>query len=181
MSAANGTELGGHIGRATWTLLVAAGRVLIGILEAGVAGLVAAIAYPIAQGMLAEPVNALRSAIRELDATLTDTARFWANPSPPLKAEAPALAEVKQQSARLRASVSHLISTSNAVRWRRLWTLTRLLPAHADVEEARKLLTRVCTQFVTGAAPAPDVPPPGRQNLQDVTDARRLLGLPESN
>jgi len=46
----------------------------------GIAGLVSAIVYPIMQGIIVEPVNALHDAIRDADATLMHTAQRAGEP-----------------------------------------------------------------------------------------------------
>jgi hypothetical protein len=165
-----------------WPALGAVGSVVARLVAAGVTGVAAAIVYPLVQGIVVEPVNALRDALRELDATLADTARRWANPPQGEEARrlegTPALEPILKESDQLRASVSRLTAASNAVRFERLWTATRVIPSRADVQEASALLTRVCNQFAIRVGPPPGEVFPGDQNRNDVIAARALLRLP---
>lgn len=164
----------------TGTVHPAVWRVAAGMLFAAVAGLVAAIVHPIARGVLVEPVNALGNAIRDLDAILTDTERWWGNPmsSAALQHNGVALSELKKEADRLHTSVNRLGAINNAVAWRRLWVCMRVVPARADVEEAQRLLRGVANHFRSDWELGDDAPPPDRQNQADVAEARRLLWLP---
>src|SRR6266403_6211114 len=115
-----------------WSVLVAVWSVVAPLFAAGVAGLVAAIVYPIVQGIIVEPVNALRGAIRDADATLMLTAQWWANPVQRDEADRYGAGHavfdpVKKGADQVRAAASHLSSVSNAVRLDWLWTRATVL------------------------------------------------------
>ena len=163
-------------------MVTAVWSVVAPLLAAGVAGLVAAVVYPLVQGIIVEPVNALREAIRDADAILTHTAQWWANPVDREEAGRlaghPVMEPVKKGADDVRVSASRLLSASNALWLERVWTRMRVLPPRDDVHEAFERLTRLSNRFILYSGPSPAEDFPGDQNRKDAAAARRLLGLP---